>query len=167
MQTNLHVRVESDAMAAAVLDIAFEQDVTDIIAFDYSNRDLDALKKQARREAVAAAGDKASLLFNGLFDERPRVINIQESTRVIPPAAMYESFQNSDDANFRNSYSTRRDLPQILTFRPKNTYYRGLEVEADHSPRELPLRPQISIVSTVRLYFESPAAEHAAPSLPK
>lgn len=42
--------------------------------------------------------------------------------------------------------------------RPKNTYYRGFHSNGDIQPRDLPMKPGISVVSTVRLYFESSAA---------
>jgi len=69
-----------------------------------------------------------------------------------------ESFTNSNDAEYETSYS-RRDIPVVRTFRPKNTYYRGLYPDGDVQSKELPMQSEISIVSTVRLYFESPAAK--------
>ena len=45
--------------------------------------------------------------------------------------------------------------------RPRNTYYRGLYTDGDMQPSELPMQPEISVISTVRLYFESPAAKRA------
>ena len=51
-----------------------------------------------------------------------------------------------------------RDVAMIQADRPRNTYYRGLNTDGDIQPRELPMRPEISVISTVRLYFRSPAA---------
>jgi hypothetical protein len=54
-----------------------------------------------------------------------------------------------------------RNVPFIHASRPRNTYYRGLYSDGDVQPRDLPMNPEISVVSTVRLYFKSPAAsEH-------
>ena len=52
-------------------------------------------------------------------------------------------------------------------YRLRNTYYRGLYADGDVQPRELPMTPEISVISTVRLYFKSPAAvgkKKAAPA---
>ena len=158
MQSNVHLAVKSDAEAMSAINIAFENGVADIIAFDYWSRDLDQLKVKARAEAVKAAREKADVLLGTLFEKKPRVINLQESTRVCYPESLYESFANSSDADYQTSYS-RRDIPQIRTFRPKNTYYRGLYLDGDVQSKELPMRSEISVVSVVRLYFESPVAE--------
>jgi hypothetical protein len=54
-----------------------------------------------------------------------------------------------------------RNVPFIHASRPRNTYYRGLYSDGDIQPRDLPMNPEISVISTVRLYFKSPAAgEH-------
>lgn len=48
--------------------------------------------------------------------------------------------------------------PRIHAHRPKNTYYRGHIQGADIQPLgELPMH-EITVVSTVRLYYASPAA---------
>ena len=157
MQSNLHVAVKDDAEAMRAVRLAFQNDVADVIAFDYWSDDLDRMKIEARSAAVKAAREKADALLGALFDQRPPIINVQEQTRVHYPQSLYESFDNSHAAEYQTSFS-RRDLPQIRTFRPKNTYYRGLDLDADVQPKELPMRAEISITSTVRLYFQSPAA---------
>lgn len=158
MQTNVHLAVSDDASAMKAINIAFQNDVADIIAFDYWRKDLDRMKIKARAEAVKAAREKSNIMFDALLEKRPPIINVQESTRVHYPKSLYESFTNSNDAEYQTSYS-RRDMPQIRTFRPKNTYYRGLYLDGDVQSKELPMRSEISIVSTVRLYFQSPVAK--------
>lgn len=158
MQTNVHLAVQDDASAMKAINIAFAHGVSDIIAFDYWSKDLDQLKVKARAEAVKAAREKSDVLLDSLFEKRPPIINLQESTRVYYPESLYESFTNSSDAEYQTSYS-RRDLPQLRTFRPKNTYYRGLYLNGDVQPGDLPMRSEISVVSTVRLYFLSPVAK--------
>lgn len=156
MQSNLHLAVETEARAQEAFTAAFEEGVTDIIAFDYLSDELDAIKIKAREQAVAAARAKADMLLS-LLPDRPRLINLQEQSEVHYPQSLYRSFSNSYEENVTTTY--RRDIPFVHAFRPKNTYYRGLNSESDVQPRELPMQPEISVVSTVRLYFESPAAE--------
>lgn len=160
MQSNVHLAVKDDPQARLALRIAFEHNVADIIAFDYGSRELDQLKQQARAAAVKKARDKADLLLGALFNPPPAVINVQEQTRVHYPESLYVSFENSHNESYQNSYHTR-NVPAIRTFRPKNTYYRGLYLNADAQAKELPMRAEISVVSTVRLYFASPAAQPA------
>jgi uncharacterized protein YggE len=158
MQSNLHLAVKDDAQAMRAIGIAFENDVADIIAFDYWSKELDQLKVKARAAAVKAARDKSDALLGALFEKRPAVINVRESTRVYYPESLYESFTNSSDADYQTSYA-RRAIAKIRAFRPKNTYYRGLYLDGDVQSKELPMQAEISVVSTVRLYFESPVAK--------
>jgi uncharacterized protein YggE len=155
MQTNLHLAVETEAEAQEALGSAFAEGVTDIIAFDYQCDDLDALRIKARRQAIEAAKAKADMLL-ALLPDRPPVINVQERTDIRRPQSMYQSFSNTYEESVTPTY--RRDIPLIRAHRPKNTYYRGLDSGADTQPDALPMRPEISIVSTVRLYFASPAS---------
>ena len=161
MQSNLHLAVKDDAQAMSAIGIAFDAGVADIIAFDYWSKELDQVKVKARTAAVKAARDKAEVLLGALFEKQPPVINVQEATRIYYPETLYESFTNSSDAQYQSTYS-RRDIPRIRMFRPKNTYYRGLYMDADVQSKDLPMRSEISVVSTVRLYYESPAAKDAA-----
>ena len=161
MQTNLHLAVKNDVKAMEAINLAFEKDVADIIAFDYWSKELDEMKIKARAEAVKAAQAKSVTLLGALFEQQPPLINLQESTRTFYPESLYESFTNSNDAAYETSWS-RRDIPVVRTFRPKNTYYRGLYPDGDVQSKELPMQSEISIVSTVRLYFESPAAKERA-----
>jgi uncharacterized protein YggE len=157
MQTNLHLAVPDDAKAKEALNLAFEQGVTDIIAFDYWSRDLDDIKVKAREQAVQAALSKADLLLGTLFDERPPVINVQEQTTVRYPESLYHSFTNSYEEDVTPAW--RRDVPFIRAARPQNTYYRGLYTDSDIQSGELPMKPEISVISTVRIYYRSPRVE--------
>lgn len=160
MQTNLHLAVDSEDRAQEALSLAFAEGVTDIIAFDYLNEDLDAIKVKAREQAIQAAQAKADMLL-ALLPDRPRLINLQERTDVRYPESMYQSFTNSYEESVTPAY--RREVPFVRAFRPQNTYYRGLDSNSDIQPAELPMRPQISVVSTVRLYFASPAVQMRKP----
>ena len=155
MQTNVHVAVPNDGKAAQALAVAFEHGVTDIIAFDDWSKELDEFKLKAREQAVKAARGKADLLFTTLLNEVPPVINVQEQTTIRFPETLHHSFVNTHDEEVQGGW--RRDTPFIRAYRPRNTYYRGLQSDGDVQPRELPMRPEISVVSSVRLYLESPA----------
>ena len=61
---------------------AFQEGVTDIIAFDYWSRDLDEVKVAARAQALQAAQSKAEDLLGTIFEHRPPTINLQEQTVV-------------------------------------------------------------------------------------
>ena len=156
MQTNVHLAVAGDREALPALAAAFELGVTDIIAFDYWSKELDAIKEQAREKALAAARGKSDLMLKVLFTDKPSVINVQEQTTVHYPDSLYHSFTNTVDEEAIPAHWRSQTL--IRAQRPKNTYYRGFYSDGDIQPRDLPMRPEISVVSTVRLYFESPAA---------
>ena len=155
MQVNLHVKAQGEKQANAVIEAAFSQEVTDIIAFDYWTPEIDDLKKQTLKEATLAAKAKASTLFEALLDDTPPVVNLQTQTRTHFPETLYESFENAYSESI--DLPSRRNLPSIRAWRPKNTYYRGLQTDADATPAELPLKPEITVVSRVRLYYLSPA----------
>lgn len=157
LQTNLHVKVPDDARAQRVLNTAFEQGITDIIGFDYGSRELADAKARARKQALEAASRKAEMLFASLFPTRPPAINVQEETTVRHPESLYHSFANSYEEQVTGPW--RRDVPLIRAARPRNTYYRGLSLDSDVQPGELPMKPEISVISTVRVYYRSPAAE--------
>jgi len=162
MQSNVHLEVADDIAAMSSLVAAFEQGVTDIIAFDYWSKELDSVKEQAREKALTAARVKSDLLLKALFAEKPPVINVQEQTTVHYPASLYHSFTNTVDEEAVPTYA--RNYNFVRAQRPKNTYYRGLFSDGDIQPRELPMKPEISVVSTVRLYYESPAAANRNPT---
>lgn len=156
MQANLHVSVANDEAASAALHAAFEQGVTDIIAFDYFSPEIDAAKVRARQEAVEAAKGKADLLL-ALFGTKPPVINVQEETVVHRPESLYESFGNAVEGEIQNGWRDH-NLPTFHAPRPKNTYYKGYQSSGDVTGSALPMRMEISVVSSVRIYYESPAA---------
>ena len=158
MQTNIHLAVKDDAEAMKVLDVAFANGITDIIGFDYWSDELDQKKQEVRAQAIQAAKEKAEVML-GLFEKTPPVINVQEHTVVVYPESMYESFQNSSSSEYQASFINRRNLPLVRLPRPKNTYYRGNLPNADVQAGELPMRAELSVVSTVRIYYQSPAAE--------
>ncbi|MGO8746331.1 MAG: SIMPL domain-containing protein [Thermoguttaceae bacterium] len=157
MQTNVHLAARGEAEARAALAKALEQGITDIIAFDYWSKDLDGVKVKVQGEAVQAARSKGDALLGALFTNRPPVINVQEQTTVRYPESLYHSFTNSYEETVTGDM--RRNVPYIHAYRPRNTYYRGLYSDGDVQPRELPMTPEISVISTVRLYFQSPAAK--------
>lgn len=158
MQSNLHVSVKSNDEAYQALSIAFAHDVSDVIAVDYWSDEIDAVKLEASAQALELAKQKSDRFLGALFDVKPVVVNFQEEAKVYYPASLYESFDNSYDAEFRTSYS-QRNMAIKRVFRPKNTYYRGLKFNGDVQASELPMNPEISVVATVRLYFESPVAK--------
>ena len=158
MQSNLHVSVQNDQQSMAAIRLAFANGVSEIIAFDYWNDQIEVLKKKARLSAVESAQEKSQVLL-ALFDKRPQLINISEAAKVIYPESLYHSFTNSQDDNFYSVGNRWQDVAVIRTFRPKNTYYRGYFSNADQMPKTLPMKSEISIVSTVKLYYESPNAQ--------
>jgi len=165
MQSNVHLAVPYGPQAEVALARAFEQGVTDIIAFDYWSRDLDEVKVKVRQEAMKAAQAKADALLTPLFrNKRPAVINVQEKTTVRYPESMYSSFRASYEEAVTADW--RRNVTLIHAYRPRNTYYRGLISDGDIQPRTLPMSPEISVVSTVRLYFKSPAEERVKEESP-
>jgi uncharacterized protein YggE len=159
MQTNVHLAATGESEAQAAINGAFQEGVTDIIAFDYWSRDLDEVKVAVRAQALQAAQSKADVLLGTIFEHRPPAINLQEQTLVHYPHSLYHSFSNTYEESVTPSF--RRDIPFIRAPRPRNTYYRGVVGDSDVQPRELPMSPEISVASTVRLYFQSPAAKPA------
>ena len=159
MQTNIHLAVRDDVEASKVLDVAFENGITDVIGFDYWSEQLDLKKQEVRAKALKVAKDKSKILLDGLFEKTPRVINVQENTIVVSLAQMYESFTNASSASYQTNYWSRKNMPLVQLARPKNTYYRGNLPNADTQATKLPMRPELSVVSTVKIYYESPAAE--------
>jgi uncharacterized protein YggE len=167
MQTNIHLSVPNDDMPSRALSAAFEQGIADIIAVDYWSPEIDKAKVEAREQALQAARKKADLLLTTLFDTPPPVINVQERTAVRYPESLYDSFKNS----YQEEVTTpaRNNVPFIHAYRPRNTYYRGLHSDGDVESAGLSMQPEISVVSTVRLYYASPAARPAktAPTTPQ
>lgn len=158
MQSNVHVRVDTDEQARTVLAAAFKLGISDIIAFDYWNKEIDRHKSEARKQALQVAKEKANLLLTAFFEDPPPPVNVHEVTRVVYPRSLYHSFENTYAQELTIPWSGDR-MPRLRAPRPKNTYYRGLFEETDVQGEGLPLRPQISVVSTVRLYYAAPMPE--------
>ena len=155
VQSNAHVEVDDETQAAAVVQAAFELGITDVISFDYWCDKLDQHKVAAQKKALAEAKRKADLLLSAHFKKAPQPRNIHEKTEVVYPKSLYESFSNAySEKLHRNSY--RKSLPEIHAFRPKNTHYRGFFAETDTQDPRLPMRPEISIVSTITCYYAAP-----------
>ncbi|MEQ1903201.1 MAG: SIMPL domain-containing protein [Pirellulaceae bacterium] len=158
-QSNLHLKLTDNAQASRALRVAFENGITDIIAFDYWSPDLEAAKTEAFQKAIAAARAKAKIIFDSeLFPEKLPMVNFTEEGRVIFPKDMYSSYQNTIEQSLTTSYNWRPDIPRLNAARPMTTYYRGPELTGESLSRELPMKPEISVVSKVNLYFDSPAA---------
>ena len=153
MQSNLHIVVANEQEAMNAVEGAIEQGVSEIVTFEYGSSQLNAAKEQVRKAALEAAQKKAALLLT-VFEERPPVINVQEKTDVILPQQLYVTYSNELEEEL-TSYP--REKPRIRAYRPKHTFYHGLDVDADDRPTEIPLRPEIVVVSSVRIYYQSPA----------
>ena len=159
MQSNLHVAVPTEEDAMAAINRAFKQGVTDIVTFDYWSSQLNEQKDKARQAALFAAKRKAATLLE-VFDRRPAVINVQESSAVFFPHTLYRTYENVLEEEGDFDYSDWRDKPRIKAYRPKMTFFHGLESQADVRPPNVVMRPEISVISTVRIYYQSPA-EHS------
>ena len=154
MQINLHVAVKTEAEAMAAIDRAFRNGQAEIVTFDYWSSDLDRQKDTVRASALAAAKKKADTLL-AVFDERPQAVNVQESTAVFFPHSLYKTYENVLEEQIMNYNS---DAPPLIkAYRPKMTFFHGLSSRADTQPKEMRMRPEIAVVSTVRIYYRSPA----------
>ena len=125
MQNNMHVLCNDEAQAMEVIELAFQQGVSDVVAFDYWSSKSDGAKKEARKMALEAAKEKAELLLS-VFDEQPPIINIKETTTLHKPANLYRTFTR----NLTESITLPRgwrDRPQIFAYRPQMTYLENLE----------------------------------------
>lgn len=153
MLTNLHIAVADEQQAMNAVQAAIECGVTEIVAFEYSSSHLNEAKEEVRKAAIAVAKEKSELLL-AVFDKKPPVINVQERTNVNFPQDLYVTYRNELDEQIEYS---GRDKPRIKAYRPRNTFYYGLKVDADDRPEQIALRPEIVVVSSVRLYYQSPA----------
>lgn len=155
LQNNVHVKVATEAQAQQAIAAALAHDVTDVIAVDHWSDTLDQHKATAQERALAEARRKATLLLGALFETKPMPINVHEQTRVVYPKDSYESFENAYAGAIQQNYG-RDNIPTIATFRPKNTYYQGFFAAADVQDAAMPMEPEISVVSTVKLYYAAP-----------
>ncbi len=130
------------------------------MTFDYWSSQLDEQKVKARAAAIEAAKAKSKILL-AVFAEPPKVINIQESTAVFLPHSLYRTYENALEEQIQ-FHSNWNNIPAIKAFRPKMTYFQGLQSRSDIQPAKAALRPEIAVVSTVRLYYQSPADKTVA-----
>ena len=154
MQHNLHVMCKSEAVAMKVIDIAFDNGISDIIAFDYWCSDLDEQKKRARKKAIEAAKEKSTILFE-IFQKEPEPINIQEQTTVHKPSQLYRTFSRSSSQRIAIPRNWR-DRPQVYAATPQLTYLENLPAQTDVQGTTPAMKPQISILSSVTIYYASP-----------
>jgi len=155
MQTNLHVAVKTEKEAMAAIKRAFEQGVTDIVTFDYWSSQVDKARNKAREAALEAAKEKAKTLL-AVFDEPPKVINVQEATEVFSPHSLYRTYENVLEEEVRHD-NQWNSIPSIKAYRPKMTFFQGLQSNSDQRPSGAPMHPEIAVVSTVRIYYQSPS----------
>jgi hypothetical protein len=161
LQHNVHVEVPSEARAQAVIASALESGFGDVVAVDHFCNRLEAARHEAQKKALEEARRKAGVFLEPLFGSAPPLINVHEKTTVIHPKDQYASFESAYVSRFQNARHDR-SVPTIAAVRPKNTYLEGLIGAADVGPAILPMKPEISVVSTVKLYFASPAADRAS-----
>ncbi|MBT5019826.1 MAG: SIMPL domain-containing protein [Planctomicrobium sp.] len=154
MQSNLHLVVENETDAMQAIDKAFRHGVAEVVTFDYWSSNLTEEKQKAMSAAVEAAKAKAKILL-AVFDAPPKVINVQESTKVYFPHELYRTYENVLEEDYLGRYWKER--AQIKAYRPKMTFYQGMTQQSDIIPKPIALHPEISIVSTVRIYYQSPA----------
>lgn len=160
LQHNVHVEVPDEPTAQSVIADATAVGVGDVVAVDHWHESLREVKVEAQAMALAEAQRKAKVFIGALFQKPPLPINFRESTEVVYPKDVYQSFENAYVSRYGARYDSR--TPRISAFRPKNTYYAGLYGPIDVQPAAMPMKPEISVVATVDLYYESPAAARRA-----
>ena len=153
MQSNFHVLCQDEDQAMQIIDIAFANGISDIIAFDYWSSKLDQAKIEARKLALNSAKAKAASMFESL-EIQPRVVNVQEKTTVHKPAGLYRTFSNSNSTSVTVPRQWR-DRMQVYAPRPKLTYLENLEAEKDIHTIKPAMRPEISVLSRVTTYYEN------------
>ncbi|MEZ5966500.1 MAG: SIMPL domain-containing protein [Planctomycetota bacterium] len=162
LQENVHVAVRDQAGLDAAKQVAAAAGVHDVLAVDYGSTDLEKQRQRAIESALAVARGKAAILLAD-FPTPPKLVDVAEDTKVVPPHLLYRSFENAHAT--RAEFSYRDDTVRLHAFRPKNTLYEGYQGDVDRPGGALPMRPQIVIVSAVRLSFESPEAKRAADAI--
>lgn len=154
MQSNLHLQVATEKAAMAAIDQAFQHGVAEVVTFDYWSSDLETEKEKAMAAAVEAAKKKSKLLL-AVFETPPKVINVQEFTKVFLPSTLYKTYKHILEEDYQGRYWEER--PRVKAYRPEMTFYRGTEIQTDVLPKELAMHPEIAVVSVVRIYYQSPA----------
>jgi uncharacterized protein YggE len=157
LQENVHVAVADEAEARRVIELALDHDVSDVIAVDYWCRQADAKRREALAAALAEARSKADLLL-APFETRPKCANVEEETKLLSPRELYRSFENAYEGELRTPWNDNvPNVARVHAPRPKNTFFEGFRGDVDRGAAGSAMRPEISVVSTVVLYFESPA----------
>lgn len=153
MQTNLHILCKNETTALDAIRRAFKQGVKEVVSFDYWHEDLDRYKQEALKKALAAAKSKSEILLS-VFDKRPRVMNVGNKISVSHPSSQYKTLvPDKTDSNRVYSYT---NVPKVFAEHPSITFYQGDNTYSDDSPPSPPMDPNISVVATVTLTFESP-----------
>jgi uncharacterized protein YggE len=160
LQENVHVAVADEEGARAAIELALSKEVHDVIAVEYWSRQTAAKRREALESALAAAKAKADLLL-AAFEKRPPLANVQERTDVLTPDRLYASFENVYAGEVETDW--QRGLPRLRAPRPKNTFYAGFDGAADVALFTARMKPELSVVSTVVLYFESPSRATTPP----
>lgn len=164
MQLNLHISVPTEAKAMEAIDKTFQHGHAEVIIFDYWSSQIEKQKQDAMAAAVGRAKVKAETLLS-VFDKVPPVINVREETQVFFPNALYETYTNLVEDDLIPRYW--QDRMALKMFRPKMTFYRGAISNADVLPKTAPMRPEITVMSTVSIFYESPATKSSGRSLPQ
>lgn len=154
VQENVHVAVADETAANRVIELALGNGVQDVVAVEYWSAVAVQKRRESLEAALAAAKSKADLLLAS-FEKRPALANVTERTDVLEPDRLYVSFETAYESSADHAW--RGDLPRLMAVRPKNTWYAGFDGRVDSGPTAPRMKPEISIVSTVVLYFESPA----------
>jgi hypothetical protein len=129
-------------------------DGVELLAVDYWSSTLGDAQVEAQQPALAAAQRKAKVLL-GVFADPPQPINVHENTRIVCPQQLYQAVPATED-NAATWYA-RNDLPRVPASRPLRIFYRRLFTDLDVTSPVMPGKREIEVVSTVRLYFESPS----------
>lgn len=157
MQTNLHVLCNDERQAMAVINVAFQAGVTEIVSFDYTHSQLDQFKRTALKQALEEAKSKSDILLT-VFDQKPKVLNVDHSITVSFPESLYKTISPTpalEEALI--PYAWRNKYLKIRANRPLTTFYQGNKAYSDLSPKRPAMNPEISIQSTVTLTYGSPA----------
>ena len=157
MQSNLHILCKDEEQALSAIDKSFVAGISEVISFDYWHEDLDQLKQEALQQALTAANQKATVLLS-IFDEKPRVMNVNNSISVNRPVSQYKTIlPNKDNPNHPSyRYPNWNGYFKIYAQHPSTTFYAGDNGYADTSPKLPPMNPMITVTSTVTVTYESP-----------
>ncbi|MCA9081824.1 MAG: SIMPL domain-containing protein [Planctomycetaceae bacterium] len=155
LQENLHISVANEEAAMQAIYAAMNVGVSDVVTFDYWSSQLGAQLKVARQQALKAAQEKAELLLTA-FDKPPALINVSEESGTFFPHQLYTTYENILE---QDGHDRGNNTAWIKAYRPKMTFLDGLKSQSDVRPAKALLTPEIIVVSTVTLTYNSPAAD--------